>query len=71
MDWGSKIMTCFPGKTCSIKATSPILIQSVFTYLFRSPWALTLDDELFFEKTLKELGVVRIVDLLNEKCSTC
>jgi len=26
--------------------------------MFSSPWALTLDDELFFEKTLKELGTL-------------
>jgi len=26
--------------------------------MFSSPWALTLDDEIFFEKTLKELGAL-------------
>jgi len=31
--------------------------------LFSSPWALTLDDEIFFEKTLKELGVLLGEDL--------
>lgn len=31
--------------------------------MFASPWALTLDDELFFEKTLKELGSLLGEDL--------
>ena len=30
----------------------------LFTIYYYSPWALTMDDEIFFEETLKELGMV-------------
>ena len=39
------------------------LLFQPFTIYFDSPWALTMDDEVFFEETLKELGTVCFLEV--------